>query len=37
VELSQAQLAQTQAQIDYATARYSYQGSLAAIRFQTGQ
>jgi outer membrane protein len=37
VELSQAQLAQTEAQIDYATARYSYQGSLAAIRFQTGQ
>lgn len=37
VELSQAQLAQTQAQIDYANARYAYQGSLAAIRFQTGQ
>ena len=37
VELSQAQLAQTEAQIDYATARYSYQGSLAAIRYQTGQ
>jgi outer membrane protein len=37
VELSQAQLAQTEAEIDYATARYAYQGSLAAIRFQTGQ
>jgi outer membrane protein len=37
VELSQAQLAQTAAQIDYATARYSYQGSLSTLRFQTGQ
>ena len=37
VELSQAQLAQTQAQIDYTNARYAYQGSLAAIRYQTGQ
>ncbi len=37
VELSQAQLAQTEAQIDYASARYSYQGSLAALRYQTGQ
>jgi outer membrane protein len=37
VELSQAQLAQTQAQIDYATARYSYQASLAAIRYQVGR
>ncbi len=37
VELSQAQLAQTEAQIDYASARYSYQGSLAVLRFQTGQ
>lgn len=37
VELSQAQLAQTEAQIDYANARYAYQGSLAAIRYQTGQ
>lgn len=37
VELSQAQLAQTEAEIDYASARYAYQGSLAAIRFQTGQ
>jgi len=37
VELSQAQLAETQAQIAYANARYAYEGSLAAIRFQTGQ
>lgn len=37
VELSQAQLAQTEAQIEYAGARYAYQGSLAAIRYQTGQ
>lgn len=37
VELSQAQLQQTQAQIDLADARYSYAGSLASIRFQTGQ
>ena len=37
VELSQAQLQQTQAQIDLADARYSYAGSLANIRFQTGQ
>ena len=37
VELSQAQLQQTQAQIDLADARYAYAGSLANIRFQTGQ
>jgi outer membrane protein len=37
VELSQAQLAQTQAQIAYASARYTYQQTLAALRFQTGQ
>jgi outer membrane protein len=37
VELSQAQLAQTQAQIDLAEVRYAYAGSLASIRFQTGQ
>jgi outer membrane protein len=37
VELSQAQLAQTEAQIDYATARYAYLGSLSTLRFQTGQ
>ena len=37
VELSQAQLAQTQAQIEFANARYAYQQALAALRFQTGQ
>jgi len=37
VELSQAQLAQTQAQIAYANARYAYQQTLAELRFQTGQ
>jgi outer membrane protein len=37
VELSQAQLAQTQAQIAYANARYTYQQTLAVLRFQTGQ
>lgn len=37
VELSQAELQQTQAQIDLADARYTYAGSLANIRFQTGQ
>ncbi len=37
VELTQTQLAQTEAQIAYVNARYAYQGSLAAIRFQTGQ
>ena len=37
VELSQAQLAQTEAQIDYATARFSYQGSLATLRYEAGQ
>lgn len=37
VELSQAELAQTQAQISYATARYSYQGTLSVLRYQTGQ
>jgi outer membrane protein len=37
VELSQAQLAQTEAQIDYATARFSYQGSLATLRYETAQ
>lgn len=37
VELSQAELAQTEAQISYATARYSYQQTLAALRYQTGQ
>lgn len=37
VELTQAQLAQTQAQIDYATARYSYQTSLSEVNYQLGQ
>jgi len=37
VELSQAQLQQTQAQIDLTNSRYAYEGSLANIRFQTGQ
>ena len=37
VELSQAQLAQTQGEIAYANARYAYKQSLAVIRFQTGQ
>ena len=37
VELSQAQLSQTQAQIAYANARYTYQQTLAELRFQTGQ
>lgn len=36
VELSQAQLTQTQADIDYQKALYQYQTSLAAIRYQTG-
>lgn len=36
VELSQAQLAQTQAQIDDAIARFRYEADLATIRFQTG-
>jgi outer membrane protein len=37
VELSQAELLQTQAQIELTNARYAYQGSLSAIRYQTGQ
>jgi len=37
VELSQAQLAQTQAEIAHANARYAYQAALAALTFQTGQ
>lgn len=37
VELSQAQLLETQAQIELETARFAYQGSLSAIRYQTGQ
>jgi outer membrane protein len=37
VDLTQAQLAQTQAEIGYTDARYSYQTALAMIRYQTGQ
>ncbi len=37
VELSQAQLQQTEGEIAYANARYAYQFALAALRFQTGQ
>lgn len=37
VELSQAQLAQTSAEIGNANARYDYQRTLATIRYQTGQ
>jgi outer membrane protein len=37
VELSQAQLTQTQAEIAYASARYAYQTAMAEVRFQTGQ
>jgi outer membrane protein len=36
VELSQAQLQQTQAQIDQANARFDYEEDLAALRFQSG-
>ena len=37
VDLTQAQLAQTQAEIEYTNARYAYQTSLAVVRYQTGQ
>jgi len=37
VELSQAELAQTSAEIGNTNARYDYQQTLAAIRYQTGQ
>jgi outer membrane protein len=37
VDLTQAQLAQTQAEISVANARYAYQTSLAEVKFQTGQ
>jgi outer membrane protein len=36
VELSQAQLQQTQAQIDDANARFEYEADLAALKFQSG-
>jgi outer membrane protein len=37
VDLTQAQLAQTEAEIDYANARFAYQTALAVVRYQTGQ
>jgi outer membrane protein len=37
VEISEAQLAQTQAEIAFANARYAYQTALAEVRFQLGQ
>lgn len=37
VELTQAQLAQTQAEIDHANARYTYQTALSEVRYETGQ
>jgi outer membrane protein len=37
VDLTQAQLAQNQAEIGYTNARYNYQTALAMIRYQTGQ
>ena len=37
IELSQAQLNQTQAEIAQASARYDYQAELAALAFQSGQ
>lgn len=37
VELTQAQLNQTQAQIENTNARYAYQTALAEVRYETGQ
>lgn len=37
VDLTQSQLAQTQAEIEYTNARYAYQTALAVVRYQTGQ
>jgi outer membrane protein len=37
VDLTQSQLAQTQAQIEFANARFAYQTALAVVRYQTGQ
>jgi outer membrane protein len=37
VELTQAQLAQTQAEIDNTSARYGYQTALAEVRYELGQ
>ena len=36
VELSQAQLNQTQAQIEQASAKYEYQSQAALLEYQTG-
>jgi hypothetical protein len=36
VELTQAQLAKTRAEIDKASARYDYQARTAALKYQTG-
>ena len=36
-ELSQAELGQTEAEIGFTNAGYSYRAALAALRFQTGQ
>lgn len=36
-DLTQAQLAQTEAQIDFTNARYAYRIALAVVRYQTGQ
>jgi outer membrane protein len=36
VELTQAQLNKTRAEIEQASARYDYQGRMAALRYQTG-
>jgi len=37
VELTQAQLNETEAEIAQASARYEYQAKSAALKFQTGQ
>jgi outer membrane protein len=36
VELTQAQLAKTRAEIDQASARYDYQARVAALKYQSG-
>ena len=37
VELTQAQLNKTRAEIEQASARYDYQARIAALRYQTGE
>lgn len=37
VDLTQAQLAETEAEIDYTNSRYAYQTALSVVRYQTGQ